>query len=87
MVDKPMGSRQLTISKEQFMGQVAMSEENNGGFMMMMARSILDLGTVPSMDDLFQTVKRATAKEVRDLAELMFDENKMSTLVMQPETK
>jgi predicted Zn-dependent peptidase len=87
LADKRMGSRQLTIAKEQFMGQVAMSEENNGGFMMMMARSILDLGDVPSVDVLFQVVKQATANDVRDLAGLMFDESKMSTLIMQPEKK
>jgi predicted Zn-dependent peptidase len=84
MTEVPMGHRQLSTAKEQFMGQIAMSEENNGGFMMMMARSLLDIGTVPSLDELFNTVKRAKASDVRKLAEEMFDEKKMSTLILEP---
>jgi predicted Zn-dependent peptidase len=84
MVEEPMGTRQLSTAKEQFMGQVAMSEENNGGFMMMMARSLLDLGKVPSLDDLFKQVKGATSKEIQNLAIEVFDEKEMSMLVMEP---
>lgn len=84
MVEEPMGTRQLSTSKEQFMGQVAMSEENNGGFMMMMARSLLDLGKIPSLDDLFNQVKQATSKEIQQLAIEVFDEREMSMLVMEP---
>jgi predicted Zn-dependent peptidase len=85
LIDLPMGSKQLSTAKEQFMGQVAMSEENNGGYMLMMARSILDLGYVPQIEDLFRKVKAATAWDVQKLAEKMFDEKKMSVLVLQPE--
>ena len=84
MGDTRMGERQLSTAKEQFMGQVAMSEENNSSFMMMMARSLLDLGQVPSLDELFKAVKAATAEQVRQLAEEMFDESKLSTLVLEP---
>jgi predicted Zn-dependent peptidase len=87
MVDAPLGSRQLSIAKEQFMGQVAMGEENNGGFMMMMARSLLDLGKVPTLDELFTQVKNTTSIELQKLAQEMFNENKMSLLVMEPESK
>lgn len=85
LIEVPMGSKQLSTAKEQFMGQVAMSEENNGGYMLMMARSILDLGYVPQIEDLFKKVKEATAQDVRKLAEQIFDEKNMSVLVLQPE--
>ena len=85
MVEEPMGKRQLSTAKEQFMGQVAMSEENNGSYMMMMARSILDLGKVPSLDELFAQVKHVTSKELQQLAQEMFDEREMSLLIMEPE--
>jgi len=87
LVDEPMGTRQLATAKEQFMGQVAMGEENNGGFMMMMARSILDLGKVPSLDDLFKHVKNASAKDVQNLASEMLDSEKMSLLIMEPKVR
>ena len=84
MTDQPMGSRQLSVAKEQFLGQMAMAEENNGGYMMMMGRSILDLGFVPSLDEMFQTIKKASTKEVQQMARVMFDEREMSTLVLKP---
>jgi predicted Zn-dependent peptidase len=87
MVEEPMGKRQLSTAKEQFMGQVAMSEENNGGYMMMMARSILDLGKVPTLDELFLKVKYATAEEIQQLAAVLLNEKEMSTLIMQPDEK
>jgi predicted Zn-dependent peptidase len=79
-----MGHRQLSTAKEQFMGQIAMSEENNNGIMMMMARSLLDLGQVPSIEALFETVKNAKARDLKRLAEDMFDERQMSMLVLEP---
>lgn len=85
MMEEPLGSRQLSTAKEQFMGQLAMSEENNGGFMMMMARSVLDLGTVPSIDALFKQVKDVSSKTLQELANEMFDEKSMSLLIMEPE--
>lgn len=80
-----MGHRQLSTAKEQFMGQIAMSEENNNGIMMMMARSLLDMGVVPSIDELFNLVKRTKPFELRRLAEEMFEEKMMSTLILEPE--
>ena len=85
LIETPMGSKQLATAKEQFMGQVAMSEENNGGYMLFMARSILDLGYVPQIEDLFGKIKSATAEDVQNLAKKMFDEKTMSVLVLQPE--
>ena len=85
MAEVNMGHRQLSTAKEQFMGQIAMSEENNSGIMMMMARSLLDMGQIPSIDELFNLVKRTKAHELRRLAEDMFDEKMMSTLILEPE--
>lgn len=87
MADSPMGSRQLSVAKEQFLGQMAMAEENNGGYMMLMARSVLDIGHVPSLDKMFQTIKTTTSKQLQQLAIDMFDEKEMSTLVLKPGSK
>jgi predicted Zn-dependent peptidase len=86
LMDTPMGDRQLSTAKEQFMGQMAMGEENNGGYMLMMARNILDLGYIPQIDDLFKKIKQATAKDVQKLAQSLFDDKDMSVLVIKPES-
>ncbi len=76
--------KQLASSKEQILGQIAMAEENNIGFMIMMARTLLDLGRITSLDEIFERVKKTSAHDLQLLANEMFDEDKMSQLIMHP---
>ncbi|MBI1769919.1 MAG: insulinase family protein [Bacteroidetes bacterium] len=80
--DEKLGVKQLAASKEQILGQIAMAEENNIGFMMMMARNLLDLGKITSLEEIFERVKKTTALDLQSLANDMFDEDKMSVLRM-----
>ncbi len=80
----PLGVKQLAASKEQILGQIAMAEENNVSYMMMMARNILDLGKVTSMDEIFERVRETSALKLQELANEMFDERKLSYLIMEP---
>lgn len=82
--DDKLGVKQLTSAKEQIMGQIAMAEESNITFMMMMGRSILDLGKVPSLDELFSRIRNATADDLQEMANEVFDIEKMSYLRMEP---
>lgn len=82
--DGKLGVRQLTSAKEQIMGQVAMAEESNISFMMMMGRSLLDLGRVPPLEEIFSRIRTATADDLRDMAVDIFDIEKMSYLRMEP---
>ena len=84
LTDAPLGIKQLASSKEQLLGQIAMAEENNVSFMMMMARNILDQGHVTSLDEIFDRVKNTTAQQLHQLAVEMFDEDKLSYLIMEP---
>jgi predicted Zn-dependent peptidase len=79
-----LGVKQLASSKEQILGQIAMAEENNMGFMVMMARTLLDLGRITSLEEIFERVKKTSAADLQALAHEMFDEDKMSQLIMHP---
>jgi predicted Zn-dependent peptidase len=83
LCDAPMGVKQLSSSKEQLLGQIAMAEENNVSFMMMMARNILDQGRVTSMEEIFDRVKNISPT-VTTISNEMFDEDKLSYLIMEP---
>ena len=61
-----------------------MAEENNIGFMIMMARTLLDLGKITSLEEIFERVKKTSAGELQSLANEMFDDEKMSQLIMHP---
>ncbi len=79
-----LGVKQLASSKEQILGQLAMAEENNIGFMIMMARNLLDIGRITSLEEIFERVKKTSAHDLQALANEMFHEDKMSQLIMHP---
>jgi len=82
--DEPLGIKQLASSKEQILGQIAMAEENNISFMMMMARNLLDQGRVTTLEEIFDRVKSTTAIQLQELANEMFNEKRLSYLIMEP---
>lgn len=83
--EKPLTNRQLESAKEQLKGQLAMAEENNLSLMLMMGRSILDLGRIPTLEETYNQIDETDSFMLRDIAQDIFDERKMSYLIMEPE--
>ncbi len=83
--DKSLTTGQLHNTKAQLMGQLAMSEESNNSFMLMMAKSILDIGRVESLPDIFADIQAVTAHQLQELAQALFDESQFSYLTFVPE--
>lgn len=84
LCDEKLGVKQLANAKEQLLGQIAMAEESNISFMMMMARNLLDLGRVITFDEIQDRIKGTTANKLQELANEMFDVDKLSYLLMVP---
>ena len=82
--EKKLGTMQLRKAKEQLMGQLAMSEENNMGLMLMLGKSLLDLDRVDDLDAIFAKIDAITAEELQDLAQEMFDPTQLSLLTFLP---
>lgn len=83
--EKSLGAMQLHTAKEQLMGQLAMSEESNLNFMLMMGKSMLDLGRIDSLNEIFDSIRQINSKELQDIANEMFDEDQLSILTYLPE--
>lgn len=83
--DTPLTSRQLASAKEQIKGQLALAEENNLSLMLMMGRSVLDLGRVPALDEIYRMIDETTSSKLLKIAREIFDERNLSYLIMQPE--
>ena len=83
--EKPLTNSQLHTVKEQLMGQLAMSEEGNMSFMLMMAKSILDTNRIDTLEEIFAEIRAVTAPQLQDLANEMFEENQLSTLIFMPD--
>ena len=78
--NKSLGQIQLKTLKEQLKGQLAMSEESKQGYMLMMAKSLLDLDKVEPITKIFADIDAITNPVLADLANEMFDEHQLSKL-------
>lgn len=84
---EPLGKKQLAAAKEQMLGQLAMAAESHMGFMMQMARNLLDSGDIIPMNDWFKEIKEMSAERLQEVAYNMFRESRMSYLTMMPEAE
>lgn len=82
--DVPLGKVQLHAAKQQLMGQLAMSEENNASLMLMLGKSMLDLNRIDPLEEVFSKIKNVTSMELQDLANEMFVEDELSQLTFVP---
>jgi predicted Zn-dependent peptidase len=83
--EKPLTSTQLHATKQQLMGQLAMAEEGNQSFMLMMGKSLLDLGRVEPLDELFAQIRAVSATQLQDMANEIFVEDQFCQLTFLPE--
>ena len=82
--NQTLSEGQLRAAKGQLKGQMAMSEENNNAMMLMMAKSLLDLNKIPSLDEVFKKINLITALELREIAEEALQVDQMSSLTFMP---
>lgn len=85
LCQKPLTPLQLHQTKEQLMGQLAMAEESNQSFMLMMGKSILDIGKVESLEEIFGEIRAVDASQLQTIAQEMFDADQLSYLTFLPE--
>jgi predicted Zn-dependent peptidase len=78
-------SQQLSSLKDQLKGQLAMAEESNMGFMQMMAKSLLDMDRIDSLEEIFGQIDVVSAIQLQDIANEMFLEKDLSYLTFLPE--
>jgi predicted Zn-dependent peptidase len=52
--------------------------------MLMIARSILDLGKVDSLEEVLAIVEAITPQDIQQIAKALFDPNNLSWLIYEP---
>ncbi len=83
--DVALTTAQLHTAKAQLMGQLAMAEESTSGLMSLLGRSLLDLGRVESIEEVFAQIRRITTKELLEIANEVLAEDGLSGLMFVPE--
>jgi len=82
--EEPLGIKQMNAAREQLFGQIAMAEENNLNFMIMMARSILDIGKIIAIEEVYSRIRETSPLKLMELSNDIFDESQFSYLRMEP---
>lgn len=82
--DKILSPNQLQKIKSQLKGQLAMAEEGNLNFMLMMAKSLLDREKIESLEEIFEQINVIEAKKIKELAIEMLDPKRLSCLIFEP---
>ncbi len=85
MRELKLGAVQLSSYKSQLIGQLAMAEESNVSLMQMMGKSILDMGTIDALEDIFYKISNITAEQLQSVANDVFEEKKLSYLTYKSE--
>lgn len=79
--EKRLGPLQLNMAKKQMIGQLALYYESNLNEMITLAKHRLLFGKVKSLQELAGEIEAISANELQEVANEIFDENRLSMLV------
>lgn len=81
LMQKPMSERQLRLAKQQLIGQIALACDSREGFALDFAKSFLHYGWLKDVSALCNNVMRITAQDLHEVAQDMFKNDKIRTLI------
>ena len=82
--DRSLSPTNLTKIKSQLKGQMAMAEESNLNFMLMMAKSLLDREKIETLEEIFEQIDLVSAEKMQQLAIEMLNPDELSVLIFEP---
>jgi predicted Zn-dependent peptidase len=82
--DRTLSPAQLLKIKSQLKGQMAMAEESNLNFMLMMAKSLLDREKIETLEEIFEQIDLVTADKLQQMAREMLNPADLSVLIFEP---
>lgn len=83
--EKPLTDSQLKQVKEQLKGQLAMSEEGNLNLCLALGKTLLDVGKMDSIQELFSQIDAVTSIQLADLANQFMNPATWTTLTYIPD--
>ena len=82
--DRSLSPAQLLKIKSQLKGQMAMAEESNLNFMLMMAKSLLDREKIETLEEIFDQIDLVSSDQLQRLAQEMLQSDQLSYLIFEP---
>ena len=87
LISEPLSPTRLRQAKEQLKAQLAMAEEGNQMFMLMLGKSMLDQGRVESLAEIFASIDAIDAGRLKDISAESWDHGNWVKLRFLPEGK
>jgi predicted Zn-dependent peptidase len=82
--DKPLGTAQLSLAKQQIMGQIALGNESGLNVMLALGKSLLSYKKVDTITEVFHQIEAITAQDIQEVANEIFDPSTLSSLIYVP---
>ena len=73
----PLTARSLSMIKRQFLAQMAISMENNEGYMLGAGKSLLVHNEIDTMEEVYKKVSSVKAEQIMEVAEEIFAQTSM----------
>jgi predicted Zn-dependent peptidase len=82
--EQKLGTLQLHQTKQKFIGQIALAEENRMSLIISMAKSLVDFNCVDTLQQVFDKINAVTAEQLLEISNEIFDDRQMITLLFEP---
>jgi predicted Zn-dependent peptidase len=82
--DKKLSDSQLKKAKQQIIGQITLSEENNCNVMLGMGKSMLIYNRIDNLTETFSEIEKISSENLRDIANEIFNKEQLSSLIFTP---
>ena len=82
-MEKPLSDAQLRAAKKQIKGQIGVACDNRENFALDFGKSFLHYGWEKNVDRLYEQVDAITAQQIQAVAQELFDEHRLTTLIFK----
>ena len=82
-MEKPLSDAQLRAAKKQIKGQIGVACDNRENFVLDFGKSFLHYGWEKNVDRLYEQVDAITAQQMQAVAQELFDEHRLTTLIFK----
>lgn len=79
--DTQLTTSQLNAAKKQLIGQIGISSDNRENITLSMGKTFFHYGRIDSFEETFAKIEAVTAKDIREVANEIFDEKSLFSLI------
>lgn len=79
-----LGNTLLKQAKRKFIGQIALGEENRMSLIIAMAKNLMDLGYVQTLEEIYTQIEGVSADDLWEVANELFVPEQVNTLIYEP---